>query len=313
MRALVTGGAGFIGSALVDRLLAEGHEVDVVDDLSTGSLTNLAQARAQDGPLTFQKMDIRLPELIDLFVHRRPDVVFHLGAQTSVNESVARPIFDADCNIIGTLRVLEAALAAKSKKVVFAASGGSLYGDGDDKTLPFNELSTFAPASPYAAAKRAVLDYLQIYRDLFGLDYTVLALANVYGPRQHSAGEAGVVSVFAEALLAQRAPSIYGGGNQTRDFVYVDDVVDAFARAGTRASGMMCNIGTGNETSVRTIYRAVARATGSNLVPVEGAAKPGDVRRNALDCTRAEKELGWRPWTRLEEGIEATVAYLRGQ
>src|SRR5487761_1327207 len=171
LRTLVTGGAGFIGSSLVDRLLAEGHSVDVVDDLSTGSLLNLQPARSLSGPLTFQQMDVRVPELIDYVARRRPEVIFHLAAQTSVSESIARPVFDADSNIIGSLRVFEAALGAKCPKVIVASSGGALYGDGNDQSLPFKETRRAMPSSPYAVGKWAMVEYLKIYRELFGLDF----------------------------------------------------------------------------------------------------------------------------------------------
>lgn len=310
MKTLVTGGAGFIGSSLVDRLLAEGHSVDVVDDLSSGSLANLAQARALKGPLSFQQMDIRVPELIEYVARRRPEVIFHLAAQSSVTDSVARPVFDADNNIIGSLRVFEAALGAQCRKVVFAASGGSLYGDGTEESLPFREETPPAPASPYAVAKSACIEYLKVYNSLFGLDYTVLALANVYGPRQRSTGEAGVVSIFARAFKEGRAPTIYGDGRQTRDFVFVDDVVDAFVRAIDRASAMVCNIGTARETSVRELYLTLAKVAKSDLKPVREPKRLGELRRNSLDNTRARAALGWSPWTSLAEGAAITLAQL---
>ena len=307
VRTLVTGGAGFIGSSLVDRLLAEGHSVDVVDDLSSGSLLNLQQARSLAGPLTFQQMDVRVPELIDFVARRRPEVIFHLAAQTDVSESIARPVFDADSNIIGSLRVFEAALGAKCQKVIVASSGGALYGDGDDQTLPFKETRHAMPGSPYAVGKWAMVEYLKIYRELFGLDYTVLAPANVYGPRQRSNQEGGVVSIFANELRSDRAPSIYGDGKQTRDFVFVDDVVDAFVRAIGRASGLVCNIGTATETSIRELYLLVAKATGSKVKPARKSARPGEIRRSSLDFGRARRELGWSPWTTLAEGIAITL------
>ncbi len=307
MRTLVTGGAGFIGSALVDRLLAEGHSVDVVDDLSSGSLLNLGQARSLGGPLTFQQMDVRVPELIDFVARRRPEVIFHLAAQTNVGESIARPIFDADSNIIGSLRVFEAALGAKCEKVIVASSGGALYGDGDDQSLPFKETRRPMPSSPYAVGKWAMVEYLKLYRELFGLDYTVLAPANVYGPRQRSSQDGGVVAIFVDALKEGRAPTLYGDGHQTRDFVFVDDVVDAFVRAIGRASGLVCNIGTASETSIRELYLAVAKATGAKVKPVRKPARPGEIRRSSLDFGRARRELGWSPWTTLEEGIASML------
>ena len=189
MRALVTGGAGFIGSTLVDRLLAEDHSVDVIDDLSTGSLTNLAGARAADNQLTFHRLDIRSPEVVDLIVRRKPEVVFHLAAQADVRVSVADPVFDADVNLLGTLRVLEGARAAGASRVVFAASGGTLYGEPDVSELPLKESLPQHPLSPYGVSKKAALDYLIAYRELHSLEFAALALANVYGPRQDPHGQ----------------------------------------------------------------------------------------------------------------------------
>ena len=206
VRTLVTGGAGFIGSTLVDRLLAEGHTVDVVDDLSTGSLANLADARASAGhQLTVHQMDVRSPEVVELLARRRPEVVFHLAAQADVRVSVADPVFDADVNVIGTLRVLEGARSADAGRVVFAASGGTLYGEPDPSELPLKESLPHRPLSPYGVSKKAAIDYLVAYRELHSLEFAALALANVYGPRQDPHGEAGVVAIFAERLLAGRA------------------------------------------------------------------------------------------------------------
>ena len=230
-KALVTGGAGFIGSTLVDRLIAEGWRVDVVDDLSTGSLANLGGARSLGDrkQFSFHRLDVSSPTLVDLITHQRPDVIFHLAAQLDVRVSVARPVFDATVNILGSLHVCEGALAAGVQKVVFAGSGGTLYGSPEE--IPTPETSPQHPESPYGVAKKAVSDYLYYYRQQRGLESTVLALANVYGPRQDPHGEAGVVAIFAGKLLSRERPMIFGDGGQTRDFVYVDDVVDAFVRA----------------------------------------------------------------------------------
>ena len=311
MKALVTGGAGFIGSTLVDRLLAEGHAVDVVDDLSSGSLANLAAARASGGELTFHQLDIRGPELLELAMRRRPEVVFHLAAQTSVVVSVADPLRDADINVLGSLRVLDAARAAGVRKVVFAASGGSLYGDVDPAHLPVNEQHPHDPQSPYGVSKRVLIEYLTLYRQLYGLEFTALALSNVFGPRQDASGEGGVVSIFAANLVAGAPCRIYGTGEQTRDFVFVDDVVDAFSRAAGRGSGLVINIGTGKETSVNALYAAVAAAAGVTRPPRLAPARPGELDRNALDPARAAIHLGWKPWTQVPDGVAAVVAWLR--
>ena len=312
MRTMVTGGAGFIGSTLVDRLLAEGHEVDVIDDLSTGSLANLAEARAVAGrSLTIHQLDVRLPETSDLIARRRPKVIFHLAAQADVRVSVMDPVLDADVNVIGSLRVLEGARAAATERVVFAASGGTLYGESDAGELPVRESQPHRPLSPYGVSKKSVIDYLVAYRELHALEFCALALANVYGPRQDPHGEAGVVAIFADALVRGERVHIFGDGHQTRDYVYVDDVVDAFARAATKGGGLVCNIGTGIETSVNDLYHAIAAAAGTDADPVHAPARNGEVLRSCLDPSRAQIHLGWRPWTLLSDGVAAVVETAR--
>jgi UDP-glucose 4-epimerase len=308
VRVLVTGGAGFIGSTLVDRLLAEGYDVDVVDDLSTGSLSNLANARAQrQQKMTFQRLDIRSDAMRELILHRKPEVVYHLAAQADVRVSVANPILDADVNILGSLNVIHAALEAGTRKVVFAGSGGTLYGVPD--AMPTREGHPQQPLSPYGVSKKSVGDYLHYFREVHGLEYSVLALANVYGPRQDPHGEAGVVSIFVGKLLAQERPTIYGDGEQTRDFVFVDDVVDAFARATDKGGGLICNIGTGIETSVQQLFDAMARVTGFPEPARYAPPRAGELRRSALDPGRAGIHLGWKPYTSLDEGLERTIDY----
>jgi UDP-glucose 4-epimerase len=311
---LVTGGAGFIGSTLVDRLLAEGHEVDVVDDLSTGSLVNLADARATAGrALTIHQLDIRLPELADLVVRRRPQVVFHLAAQADVRVSVEQPSLDAEVNIIGSINVLEGARAAGTERVVFAASGGTLYGDPADDALPLRESEPHRPLSPYGVSKKAVLDYMVAYRELHALEFAAVALANVYGPRQDPHGEAGVVAIFADRLLGGTPVTIYGDGEQTRDFVFVDDVVDALVRAATKGGGLICNIGTGRETSVNELYGVMAAAAGVDEPPLYAPLRPGELLRNVLDVERASIQLGWQPWTDLPTGTAAVLEFVRSR
>ena len=310
MGALVTGGAGFIGSTLVDRLLAEGWAVDAVDDLSSGSLANLAQARsdpAQD--FTFQRLDVRSEQLVELAARRRPEVIFHLAAQVDVRVSVDRPLFDAEVNILGTLNVLEGARRGGSRKVVFASSGGTIYGTVHPSDLPVRESHPQRPVSPYGVAKKAAGDYLAAYRELHEIEFTALALANVYGPRQDPHGEAGVVAIFADRLLAGEPCTIYGDGEQTRDFVFVDDVVDAFARAADKGGGLLVNIGTGVETSVNRLYATMAAAVGATAPAVPGPVRPGELQRSALDPGRAAIHLGWKPWTGLEEGVVAVLEW----
>ncbi len=312
MKAMVTGGAGFIGSTLVDRLLAEGWNVDAVDDLSTGSLGNLATARSQpDRRFSFHRIDVSSPGVVDLIAHRRPDVVFHLAAQADVRVSVARPVFDATVNILGTLNVCEGAIGAGVGKVVFAASGGTLYGSPDE--LPVREGQPQTPESPYGVAKKAAGDYLYYYRQTRGLEYTALAMANVYGPRQDPHGEAGVVSIFAGNVLSHERPVIFGDGSQTRDFVYVDDVVDAFVRAVDKGGGLLMNIGTGVETSVQQLFDVMAKLAGFKQHARYEPPRTGEVQRSALDPSRAGIHLGWQPWTNLEEGVARTLEHFKGQ
>ena len=310
MRALVTGGAGFIGSTLVDRLLAEGHTVDAVDDLSTGPLANLANARSDPGAdFHFHRMDIRSEALAKLMERRRPEVVFHLAAQVSVRVSVARPVHDADINVLGSLNVIESARAAGARKIVFASSGGTIYGDAAPADLPVKESQPQRPMSPYGVAKKAVADYLAAYRQLHDLEFSALALANIYGPRQNPHGEAGVVSIFADKLLTGQKCTIFGDGSKTRDYVYVDDTVDALARAADRGSGLLLNIGTGIETSDLQLYQTMAAAAGVDAPPVYAPDRPGDLQRSALDPGRAAIHLGWKPWTSLAEGCDAVLRW----
>ena len=312
MQALVTGGAGFIGSTLVDRLLAEGWRVDVVDDLSAGSLGNLASARAlPDRRFSFHRLDIVSPAVVDLITHRRPDVIFHLAAQMDVRVSVARPVFDATVNILGSLNVVEGAIAAGVSKVVFAGSGGTLYGVPDE--YPTKESAPQHPESPYGVAKKAVGEYLHYYRQQRGLEYTVLALANVYGPRQDPHGEAGVVAIFSNKLLDRDRPTIFGDGSQTRDFVYVDDVVDAFVRAVDKGGGLTINIGTAVETSVQQLYDVMAKLTGFRETAQYAPSRTGELQRSAIDWSRAELQLGWKPFTSIEEGLARTLEHFKGQ
>jgi UDP-glucose 4-epimerase len=312
MQALVTGGAGFIGSTLVDRLLAEGWKVDVVDDLSSGSLANLGGARAlPDRRFSFHRLDVSSSAVIDLITHRRPDIIFHLAAQLDVRVSVARPVFDATVNILGSLNVCEAAVAAGVKKLVFAGSGGTLYGSPDE--IPTREGAPQHPESPYGVAKKAVGDYLHYYRQVRGLEYTVLALANVYGPRQDPHGEAGVVAIFANRLLDRERPVIFGDGSQTRDFVYVDDVVDACARAVEKGGGLVLNVGTGVETSVQHLYDVMSKLSGFREPAQYMPPRAGEVQRSAIDPGRAQIHLGWKPFTSLEEGVARTLEHFKCQ
>jgi len=310
---LVTGGAGFIGSHLSDRLLAEGHRVVALDDLSTGRIANLNEARGYGNDFTFFNMDIRADGLLSLFERHRPEIVMHLGAQAAVATSVEDPILDASINVMGTLNVLECARKTGVRKVVYAASGGTLY--GEPRKLPVREtaLSGARPVSPYGVSKKVALDYLDFYHRHHGIGWTALALGNVYGPRQDPHGEAGVIAIFSACMIAGESPTIFGDGNQTRDYVFVDDVVHAFALAAERGDGRLVNIGTSVETSVNGLYLMLAQIMGVSGEPRSGQARPGDLRRNALDIGLAADVLGWRPWTHLEDGLRETVAFARGR
>ncbi|MGI8791713.1 MAG: NAD-dependent epimerase/dehydratase family protein [Acidimicrobiales bacterium] len=314
MRMLVTGGAGFIGSNLVDRLLAEGHEVDAVDDLSTGSLANLSDARENpDHQFTFHRLDIRSSDVVDLIARRKPSVVFHLAAQADVRVSVSRPAFDAEINILGSINVLEGARQAGARKVVFASSGGTIYGDPAPEDLPLRETQPQRPVSPYGVAKKAVGDYLVAYRELHDLEFSALALANVYGPRQDPHGEAGVVAIFAGRMLSSEPCTVFGDGAQTRDYLFVDDVVDAFARAADRADGLLLNIGTGVETSVNDLYSTMAAGAGVTGPAIYAPARLGELQRSALDPSRAAIHLGWKAWTSLADGTKAVLDWFQAR
>ena len=309
MRTLVTGAAGFIGSTLVDRLLADGHAVVGVDDLSSGRSSNLDSAQ-RHADFDFVKADIVDADLIALVGETRPEVVFHLAAQIDVRHSVDDPAFDAGVNVIGTVRLAEAARRTGVRKVIHTSSGGSIY--GTPPTYPTSEEVPVDPASPYAAGKVAGEVYLNMFRNLYGLECSHVAPGNVYGPRQDPHGEAGVVAIFAQALLSDRPTKIFGDGSDTRDYVFVDDVVDAFVKAsGEAGGGQRFNIGTGVETSVRQLHSAIAAAVGAPDEPEFHPPRLGDLRRSCLDISRAEKVLGWRPKVIIDDGVAQTVAFFR--
>ncbi len=309
---LVTGGAGFIGSHLADRLLAEGHRVISVDDLTTGRIANLVDARGYGKEFTFFNMDVRADGLRPLFERHRPEIVFHLAAQSGVRPSLEDPVLDASINVMGTLNVLECAARFETRKVIYAASGGTIY--GEPRRLPAKESSAQGshPLSPYGISKKVVLDYLGFYQRYRGLDFTALALGNVYGPRQDPNGEAGVIAIFASRMLAAEPITIFGDGNQTRDYVFIDDVVHAFVQAIDRGPGKVVNIATGLEASVNHVFRLLADIIGYGAEPAFGPLPPGELRRIALDIASASNAIAWKPWTHLEDGLAETVAYLKG-
>jgi UDP-glucose 4-epimerase len=311
MRTLVTGAAGFIGSTLVDRLLADGHTVVGVDDLSSGRSENIVAAERHDG-FEFAKADIVSADLVGLLADTRPEVVFHLAAQIDVRHSVADPQFDSMVNVVGTVRLAEAARQAGVRKVVHTSSGGSIY--GTPVTYPTAEDVPTDPASPYAAGKVAGEVYLNMFRNLYGLECSHIAPGNVYGPRQDPHGEAGVVAIFSQALLSGRPTKIFGDGTDTRDYVFVEDVVDAFVKAsGEAGGGQRFNVGTGVETSVRQLHSAIAKAAGAPDEPEFLPSRLGDLKRSCLDIGLAKQVLGWTPAVGIDDGVARTVDYFRSR
>ena len=302
MKVLVTGGAGFIGSHIVDAYLEAGWDVVVVDNLSTGTRTNL-NARA-----TFYNLDIRDPELGDLLARERPEVVNHHAAQSSVMVSITDPRLDADVNILGTLHLVDACRRLGVRHIVYASTGGALYGNPEQ--IPAGEDAPIRPLAPYGVSKYVGEHYLRV-RSGSGMTWAVLRYSNVYGPRQDPFGEAGVVASFTRAMLEGRAPTIFGDGTQTRDFVYVGDVAQANLRAATVGTSGVANIATGEETPVNEVYRALAALTGFTAPPVHAAPREGEVYRIALDIARARHWLGWTPSTPLAEGLRRTTQWFR--
>lgn len=316
MKILVTGGAGFIGSHIVDKLLAIGHEVFVIDDMSTGKQDNL-KAASQSSPITkfhFKNLDIcSRDELLVEIQSFSPEIVFHLAAQTDVRKSVQDPVFDAQVNIVGTLALLEACRLAGVRKIIFPSSGGTIYGDKGKSAAGFTEESPQRPLSPYGIAKKVINDYLIAYKALYGLDFSVLALSNVYGPRQDPFGEAGVVSIFASRLLSKQTCVIYGQGDQSRDFVYVKDVADAFIAAINQGSGLLINIGTGKSTSLNELYSAMAKIAKVDFEPIYQQLRPGELQHSLLQTNLAKKELNWQASVGLDQGLGSVLEWVAGQ
>jgi UDP-glucose 4-epimerase len=306
VRVLVTGGAGFIGSHVVDRLIRDGHGVAVVDNLSAGRRDHVHPAA------TLHVCDIRSARLSGAFAAARPQVVVHVAAQAAVARSVADPVFDASVNVLGTAALLEACRRTGVGRVVYTSTGGAAY--GDTETLPTPEDHPTRATSPYGVSKVTAERYLDVWSGLTGGLAVALRLANVYGPRQNPHGEAGVIAIFAHRLLRGEPCVVYGDGEQTRDYVYVEDVADAVARALTRpeASGPV-NVGTGMETTVNELYRRLARAAGVGRAAEHGPARPGEQRRSVLDPSRAKALLGWTPATALDDGLATTLASFRAQ
>ena len=314
MRVAVTGGAGFIGSALVDQLVKRGDQILVIDNFSAGSEKNLEEAKnASAKELVIENCDIRNIETTKLITDYGPSVIFHLAAQVDVRSSVKDPLNDLETNLVGLIRVLEGARKAETTKIVLASSGGTIYGEPDAKQLPLNEDSPWNPLSPYGVSKLAGGLYVNAYSSLYGLRGTTLALANVYGPRQDPHGEAGVVAIFAGKLLNRELCTIYGTGMQTRDFVFVDDVASAFVASIESGEGKLLNIGTGTETSIQYLYEEMALASGIESAPEKGAERSGEIERSALDPSLAEEILGWSPQTSLRDGIHSTLEWFKSK
>lgn len=306
MRALVTGGAGFIGSNLVDRLLQEGYEVGVVDNLVSGKLENLAKAQ-ESSKFSFMRADITEVSATEIIADYRPEVVFHLAAQADVRVSVANPVFDAEVNVIGTLRVIDGAVRGGAKKIIAAASGGTLYGEVSPDLLPISETAPWRPLSPYGISKKVMVDYLRSAQEMSGIETTALALGNVFGPRQDPHGEAGVIAIFFQHYEAGTTPTVFGTGDQTRDFIYVDDVVSAFVAASRNVgTADLINIGTGLETSVNQLVAAMNQITQRDVEPVRAPARLGELDRSVLDIRRASDALQWSPQTSVQQGLEET-------
>ena len=302
-RILVTGGAGFIGSHVVDRFIDLGYSVAVVDDLSSGHQRNLNKAAR------YYKLDIRSDRLSEVFEEERPHYVDHHAAQLSVQSSVRDPINDAQINILGSLNLLENARKHGVKKVIFSSSGGAIYGEPGYR--PCDEEHPVRPISPYGVAKYAVETYLLFYRQVYGLNYTVLRYANIYGPRQDSHGEAGVVAIFAQAMLEDRDPLIFGTGEQERDYLFVDDVTEANVLALGKGDVGVYNIGTGIGTSVNRIFDILSRILDYKRDAAHGDSRSGDVFKIHLDISKAQRELGWTPTISLEDGLRKTAEYFR--
>lgn len=306
MRALVTGGAGFVGSALVDRLLAEGQSVDVVDDLSTGTMLNLRDARTSGGAMSFQHLDICTSEIVDVVVRKRPDLIFHLGNSMTASSSVARPSEDAAVTLLGTLQVLAAAAAASVTKVVVALRAPDFYGALPDLRAGVTEGERGELVSPHGASSRAVVDYLRLYREREGIDFAALLVGEVYGPRERS-GRTGAVRTLLDQLRSGGGGTLPGDGSARRDFVFVDDVVDALSRAATTGSGALCNVGSGVATSLAEVRALVADQLEIDRAPTFGEWPDGEVQESLLAVGHAREVLGWAPWTSLDDGVAQLI------
>ncbi len=303
MKVLVTGGAGFIASHIVDRYIADGHDVAIIDDLSSGKKENI------NPKAILYRLDIRDEGIDEVFGKERPDIVNHHAAQMDVRRSVSDPMFDADVNISGTLNILENCVRHGVKRFIFASTGGAIYGEQD--YFPADEAHPERPLSPYGISKLAVEKYLFYYKAVHGLDYIALRYSNVYGPRQNPHGEAGVVAIFTGKLLRGEQPVINGDGAQSRDFVFVDDVADANMRALESAETGVFNIGTAVETDINLLFKTLVDIAGADCKAAHGPAKEGEQLRSVIDYKRAEELLGWRPAVSFDGGLKETVKFFK--
>jgi len=302
-RILVTGGAGFIGSNVADRFIEDGHKVVIIDNLSTGVEENLHKKAK------FYKVDIRSAVIDKIFEREKPDVLCHHAAQIDVRKSTDDPIFDAEVNIIGTLNLFNSCVKHKVKKIIFASTGGAIYGEQD--YFPADENHPANPLSPYGVAKLTIEKYLYFYKEVYGISFVSLRYANVYGPRQNPFGEAGVLAIFTERLLRKQKAIINGDGKQTRDFVFVEDVVESNVLALKYPRSDIFNIGTGIETNINHIFRTLKKETGGKQKELHGPAKLGEQQRSVLECSKAKRVLKWSPRYDLEEGIAKTVEHYK--
>jgi len=303
MKYIVTGGAGFIASHIVDKLIEQKNEVAVIDNLSTGKKENL------NPKAVFYKIDIQDSKISEIFKKEKPDIVFHYAAQIDVRKSVEDPIESAKTNILGSLNILENCRNFGIKKIIFASSGGAIY--GETKIIPTPEDCSTQPISPYGIEKLVVENYLHFYKKEYGLDYLILRFANVYGPRQNSKGEGGVVAIFCAKLLDGSHPVVNGDGKQTRDFIFVDDIIKANILGLNKNESGVFNIGTGVETDINTVFEKLKEMFGSKVQETHGPGKAGEQKRSCLDCAKAEEELGWTAKYDLENGLKDTLLWFK--
>jgi len=305
MKILVTGGAGFIGSHIVDKLIARGDSVAVIDDLSTGKKENL------NSKAKFYKLSIVDKKVEQVFAKEKPDYVIHQAAQVDVTRSVKEPLYDAEVNILGSLNILECCRKYGVKKIVYANSGGA--GSGEPQYLPVDEKHPIAPLCPYGVSKHTFEHYLDLYSKIHGMKYTSLRYANVYGPRQDPFGEGGVIAIFSYNLLKNQAPKIFGNGKQTRDFVFVGDVADANILSLEKGDNDYFNVSTGKEISINDLFKMIKELTGSKTNAIYAEPRKGEIMRSVLSNAKIKKATGWSPKVDLKQGLKETIAFFKNK